>query len=34
MVDAVLPSLASFVQEVMNAAQGVARTAGEKPWRW
>ncbi|CAE7708965.1 unnamed protein product [Symbiodinium sp. CCMP2592] len=28
-VDAVLPSLASFVQEVMNAAQGVARTAGE-----
>ena len=28
-VDAVLPSLASFIQEVMNAAQGVARTAGE-----
>ncbi|CAE7201796.1 unnamed protein product [Symbiodinium sp. CCMP2592] len=28
-VDAVLPSRASFVQEVMNAAQGVARTEGE-----
>ena len=28
-VDARVPALASFIQEVMNAAQGVARTAGE-----